>query len=171
VAAFLDTGGVDAVITRLFGVDGVTDSPDLVKHLDARFLERFDGLRADALIQGRSRNLDSGDLLLGADLYVHLVVLRRYPHGREDGDADKEGFIGQLSGFLNGVSEVVLGVPVAGGDVSNSAGVADGGTELGRTQPHHRTADDGVLDAEHFGNSGLEHVFLLRWFVSDFYPF
>ena len=52
------------------------------------------------------------------------------------------------------------------GEEAERAGVRHGGDELGRADPHHPAADDGVLDPELFREARADHPGRRSWLVA-----
>ena len=90
---------------------------------------------------------------------VHLVVRGGNAERGQEGNVDHKGLIGQLPGFANGVAKVFFRLIITGGEIAHPTRIRDSGTEFRFTEPHHGPADNGIFDAEHFGNGCLEHYF------------
>ena len=95
---------------------------------------------------------------LGTHAQIHLVMFAGDAHRRQDGDIDHKGFVGELAGFMDGVSKFILGFKIGRRQVAHAPGIGYGGAKLGLGDPHHRPADDGIFDSEHFSNFRLNHL-------------
>jgi len=105
---------------------------------------------------GGTGNLNAGHLFLGADPQVHLVVA---PEIRTDGRIVTltEGLAGKRTDLANGRPEGLFRLVVGCREIPHPACVGDGRAQRRLAEPHHGPAEDGVLDAEHFGDTGPDH--------------
>jgi hypothetical protein len=150
VAGALEAVDAHGVAAELLGLDRVPDGRALVDHADARLLEPgHERLRTAA------RRLDDLDAAL--DDGGCVVLVRDRAQGRQHGEVHAEGSIGQLSGAIDLLHEIVGRGLRQRGQESEGAGVGYRGDQLGAADPLHATHHDGMLDAELFGEAGLDH--------------
>ena len=155
MAGALEAVHADDVAADFLGLQGMANGSAFVNH-------------------GYPRLLDSGQIRLGVaprrldDLHPGLhdglgvFIVRHGLDGGQDGEVHGEGPVGHplTSGDLlrqslrRGLGE--------GGEGAQGAGVGDGGGEFGEPHPLHPPLNDGMLDAEFFGESGFHCGFLCR---------
>jgi hypothetical protein len=101
-----------------------------------------------------ARGLDDRHALV--DDHLRALAVGRRVDRRQDREVDPERLVGQLTAAVDLARERVRGGLRQRGDAPQRAGVRDRGDELGAPDPLHPTLHDGVLNAEHLGESGLQ---------------
>ena len=82
---------------------------------------------------------------------------------RQQGEVDGEGPVGQGLELLDGGLKVLRGGIGGHIDGTQPPGVGHGGSQAGLGQPLHGPLDDGVLDAEEFGDTGFHGSASCSW--------
>ena len=155
MAAALVAHDGDGVAAEPLDGAGVADAGHLVHDLDPGLVEGLhDGLGAAA------RRLHNRDLLFDGDPHPLLDGLGA--SAGEEVDVEADGPVGQVAGLADLGAQGVQVLTEGGTDhEADAACVGDGGHQLRPPDPEHTAANDGVANAEHLGDAGLEHNILL----------
>jgi len=164
----LESGHCDGVVAYLLGVDGVLHGAHLVEDLHARLLCHGEVLGPQEAVHRGPGDLHGRHLLFAADPEEILQELHGEADGGHGGDVHDEGPLRELPGPVDRLPELVARVVVARSEVPHGPGVADGRGELGRGQPEHAAALDGVLDSEELRDFRLHSFFSLDPIFSCF---
>ncbi|MNT10746.1 hypothetical protein D3C72_1455910 [compost metagenome] len=149
VAAALEAVDAHGVAADALGLERVAHRGALVDHLDARGLQRRHvGLGAAARgFHGLDAAFDDGRDVLG---------VRRRGKGRQEGEVHAEGLVGHLVAARDLAGQQLGRLLREARDDPQAAGVGDGRGQLGKADVVHAALDDGVADAEEFGDAGFQ---------------
>ena len=130
------------------GLQGMAHRRALVDHLDAGFLE----LR-QVCLRVAAGGFDEAHASVDDGVDVTRIV--GGGNARQECQVHAEGLVGHLAAAGNFVGEVLRSLLRQAGDDAQSAGIRHRGRQLGEADEMHAALNDGVFDAEEFGDAGF----------------
>ena len=99
---------------------------------------------------------DDADALIDDDVDQAAVVLGN--QGRQKGQVDPEGAVGEGAGSRDSIGKALRGLEGEGGQDPQPPGFGHRRHQLGLRDPHHSALDDRMLDSEILGHPCLENL-------------